>query len=735
MASHNRPDGPPPPYSETDIYSHSHRSRDEHPVIVDDDASIAPSSSHSNAIDTPPESPSDTQHDFAGPSYEGHTTASAQAYFDSRPPNESSDPDVTITLEIQPDATPSDFPYPKRAYGHDVTEQDWQTFINYLIPGHAARANSRIIDRKVRTTGDAQPLFASDDIAGAELAFSKLSVSSQNTDAVIREWNRGFFGPRGITINYTTIAEPATGAQTSRDGAARANTTGAEQAQAQAQSPQQPSSWWRNPFSFGDSNNGSLRIGPLHIEGDRVALGPLHIEGDRVALGSTFEADRTGVRWRGQHLAHPLFEANSSGVRSGPSQIPPFPFGRHGGQPWAQPFGGLGRGRGGWEQHHRHGRRDRSRSSISSSSSVSSSSSSDSESSIGSLPDWDDLKDTQLPVAKRSIQAWLSHPDQPVTKSMLRQLKSDIKAARKVSPVPHDPSWNASRESLRREIKDMLQQFKMLKKQQRAARRSARKEQRQQKRAARKERRERRRAEKRDHRSHEREGRRMERAARRAERDAERHARRSRHHHHHHAVPTPPIPGIPPIPPVPHGSPAGLFGRGSFGPRGPRGFGFGRGFGGFGPSHSHGPDQGWGQQQQVNNAAEEANHRAAAVTASARQEAEKARAAAARESEKSFATAQKAREKAAEVAEESTRVAMEAAQRSRAAAAAAAAETREHGSGPNTEMLREMQAELVALERANRARLQLDREERAREQRARRAAERGDDDWKGGEWK
>ncbi|KAH8156335.1 hypothetical protein CIB48_g11912, partial [Xylaria polymorpha] len=518
MEPHNGLDCPPPPYSETDIYSHSHGSRNHQSSGADDDESIAPSSSNSNIIFTPPESPRDTQYSFAGPSSDQHSTTSAQAYFDSRPPNRPPGPNITISLEVTPDASPSDFPYPKRALDRDITEQDWQTFINYLIPEHAARANSHIIDRKLRAAGDSQP-SASDDVVEAQLAPLKSSENPQNIDAVTREWNHGFFEPRGVTIRQTLPAEPAEPAeptaeeaQTPQNEASRAASADAGQNQSQPEQPdswwrQQPGSWWRNPFGSVDANNGSLHIGPLHVEGDRVAL------------GSTFEADRNGVRWRGGPNSHPLFEASSRGVHWGeqPGPIPghPHPFDHHrGGHPWAGPFGGRGRGR---DREHGHGRRDHSRNSTSSSSSLSSS---DSDSSIGSLPDWDSLKDTQLPVTKRSVQGWLSHPDQPVTKVMLKQAKAEIKAAKSALPPPRDPSWDQARESLRREVKDLLQQFKVLKRQQKATKRATRKELRQQKRAARQERRERRRAEKHD--------RRGERATRRAEREAERHARRHR---------------------------------------------------------------------------------------------------------------------------------------------------------------------------------------------------------------
>ncbi|TGJ75892.1 hypothetical protein E0Z10_g10939, partial [Xylaria hypoxylon] len=642
---HDGQNGPPPPYSATDIYSHSHGSRNNHPSGADDDVSIAPSSSHSNIIDTPPESPSDAQFGFAESSSDQHIAASSLNYFDSRPPNRSPGPSITVGLEITPDSAPSDFPYPDWAPGCDVSQQDWQTFMNYLMPEHAARANSHIIDHKLRVEGDAQS-SAHDGIAKTRLEPPKSSASvsagPQNIDTVTREWNHGFFQPRGVTIRRTSPAEPAAESQTQEPGTSPANRAGGEQGQSQ---PQQPGSWWRNPFGFVDGNNGSLRVGPLHIEGDRVAL------------GSRFEADSNGVRWwRGQPNPHPLFEASSGGVRWGeqPGLGPahPHPFGHHGGHPWAGPFGG-GRGRGreqGHEHRHENRRRDHSRSSTSSSSS---SLSSNSDSSIGSLPDWDDLKDVQLPMTKHSVQAWLAHPDQPVTKDMLKKAKAEIKAAKNIPPLPRDPSWDSARESLRREVKDLLQQFKVLKRQQKAAKKRARKEIRQRRRASRQERREQRRAER--HESH---------RARRAERDVERHARRFRHHHM--ASPGTFVPGVtspqpPPPPPAFPGFPSGVggfFGRGSFGPRHPPppGFGFGRGF-----RQHRGPSR-WEQ------AAEQANRAVAEAVSTAEKQREETLTRAAQDREEALARAQTDRETATRIAEESRRSAMEVAQRSRAAA-------------------------------------------------------------------
>ncbi|KAI0973971.1 hypothetical protein F4678DRAFT_424087 [Xylaria arbuscula] len=667
MEPHDSPDGPPPPYSETDIYSHSQGSRSQQLHGADDDVSIAPSSSHSNIIDTPPESPHDAQFSSAGPGSSQHISASAQDYFDSRPPNQQPKPNITIVVEVTPDAVPSDFPLPHWAADHDVSEQDWQTFVNYLIPGHAARTNSHIIDRKLRAEGDAQSSSGNDGVAQAQLTPLKsspsVSVSPQNTEAVTREWNQGFFEPRGVTIRSVSPIGPPAAPETQERGTSRASPADAEQGPSPPQQSNswwrsQPGSWWRNPSGFVDGNNGSLRLGPLHIEGDRVAL------------GSRFEADRNGVRWRGQPNAHPLFEASSGGVRWGEQPGPhPHPPGHQTGT-WAGLFGAT-RGRGREHGHgHGRGRRDHSRSSTSSSSS---SSSSDSDSSIGSLPDYQDLKDVQLPITKHAVQDWLSHPEQPVTKAMLKQAGAEIKAAKNVPPPPYDPSWDKSREALRREVKDLLQQFKSLKRQQKAARRRSRKEARQQKRALRRERRENRRAEKHDRRAHDHESRRAERASRRAERDAERHSRRSRHHFHPIVPPVPPVSGdasassFPAFP----GRFTGAMGRGGYlGQRHSPPAGFG-GFrrGGFGDFRGgRGRDRGHESHHTIidraNRAAAEAVSAAEQQRVAALMMAEQQRAAAimaAGESRRAAAAvAEESRRGAAKVAEESRRTAAEA---------------------------------------------------------------------------
>ncbi|KAJ3564980.1 hypothetical protein NPX13_g7659 [Xylaria arbuscula] len=253
MEPSDRPDGPPPPYSETDIHSHPHSSRINHLGVADDD-SIAPSSSHSNIIDTPPESPPQCR-------IIALLVPTVIIICDHGPM-------VSVVVEIRPHATPADFPYPNWAAERDVSVQDWQTFVNYLIPDHAAKANSHIIDRKIRVASDDGHSSGVSDDTRAQLTPLKSSAtassSPQSIETTAREWNQGFFEPRGVKVHCTPTAD-----RVAEQEAQGANPADAERSQNQ---PQQSSSWWRNPFAFVDGSNGSLRLGPLHIEGDRVAV-------------------------------------------------------------------------------------------------------------------------------------------------------------------------------------------------------------------------------------------------------------------------------------------------------------------------------------------------------------------------------------------------------------------------------------------------------------------------------
>jgi len=118
-------------------------------------------------------------------------------------------------------------------------------------------------------------------------------------------------------------------------------------------------------------------------------------------------------------------------------------------------------------------------------SSSSSSDSSCSEKSVGSLPDYDHLKDQQLPVAKLSLLEWMNHPEHPISQDTVRYLRQEIKSAKKNDPKKIDGDVK----ELRKEVKSLLKEFKESKRAQRTSRRQARRERRAKKRAEKRERR------------------------------------------------------------------------------------------------------------------------------------------------------------------------------------------------------------------------------------------------------
>lgn len=640
-------DPPPPPYSETDIYSRSGRAPGARTGPNDDDASADASSSRSTTIYTPPETPRESHHNFSGGD-DHHTVASAHSYFESRPTltTRPSGHNLVISLAIADDASPDDFPYPGWASAHDTTEQDWQTFLNYLLPDHASRANSQVLERKLRAEKDAQSSTTEKSVAEAQLDQIKSSSDSQSQplrdiDTMIHEWNDGFFGPRGVTIQRTQT--PASQHLPTVD----------PQSEPQTQSQEQATRSRWNPFRPFAANSGGLRIGRLTIDGDRVSF------------GDSFEVDRNGVRWNNPSTEdhRPMFD---NGVRG---DIPrgPGPFdGFHGGRGRCFDDQGIGRGRGGrwWRaghNHHHYGLRDHSPNSHSSSSSASDSGS---DSSIGSLPDWDDLKDNQLPVTKQSISAWLAHPEQPVTREMLKAARSSIKAAKNAPPPTNDPAWDVSREAMRQEVRALLTRFKELKREQKKSLKAMKRE----RRTVKRERKERRRAEKRERRTHERD-------FRQAERENRRHARRGGHFDHGASLPHHPNPYIPNVPNVP-GAP-GFFGPNHF--SGPGFFGGGmRGgpFGGNRPWEAHA--QHARRQAELARAhgleqAELARAEAESARARAQSQAEAARAEARRTADASRAHAESVRAHAQSQAERARADALRTAEAARAQAAATAA--------------------------------------------------------------
>ncbi|KAK8056412.1 RING finger domain-containing protein [Apiospora rasikravindrae] len=571
-------DAPPPPYSETDIYSNASARSPIAPRsgsnVHADDVSIAASSSHSNIIYTPPETPRESHYNFSGGG-DLTTSTSAQAYFESRPvASPSAGLELVHVVAYQENATPADFPYPSWAASHQTTEQDWHTFVNYLIPDYALSVNAQLVDRKLH----ADDQVRSTSETGREIEEAQVNQIMSSADGASRrrgfdetlstviEWNEGFFGPRGVAIRLDPPPNSPRipgGWNTSFDSVNAANPPPQDRSPQQQQGSPGGLGSFFEPSRFNmEANSNGLRFGPISINGDRVSI------------GRSFHADSNGVRWGEQAVDQ--------------SRAPP--FGTRGGRGddtdgfnhGHRQDDGFGRGRGRGRGHYHGGRRGRS-SSSSSASSDDSSSSSDSDSSLGSLPDWDDLKDSQIPVVKQSVSLWVQNSGHPVSKAEFKRVKAEIKAAKSASAK--GPADAAQKD----EVKRLLAQWKDVKKSQKATRKLAKKEKKAQKKNQKKERKARRNAERGEHRRGRRERRRSERECRRGE--------------PHPAAETPGagfgIPGIsgvvpgfprpPPAGPSHHGGPPhrGLHHQGHphHGPphhvppphQGPRPFGFGPG--------------------------------------------------------------------------------------------------------------------------------------------------------------
>lgn len=118
------------------------------------------------------------------------TFASAAGYFEERhSPIQQPEFVLRHSLNLFPGIARYDlpFPQPEDLYrSRDVTEADWYTFINYLL----------------RTADD-------------HINKSTYSATTESADeqercaAVVAEWNEGFFGPRGIWLQYEPASLPS----------------------------------------------------------------------------------------------------------------------------------------------------------------------------------------------------------------------------------------------------------------------------------------------------------------------------------------------------------------------------------------------------------------------------------------------------------------------------------------------------------------------------------------------
>ncbi|MCJ1389214.1 hypothetical protein MMC18_002070 [Xylographa bjoerkii] len=163
--------GPPPAYSPHDPQTPSSDASQQPDTPV---SPVRPSirGGYLSIIDDPQETP----------------FSSAAAYFEGRP-FQSNLPLATILIEhtITPHTTRDDLPLqnllPRQSYGmeaRDVHPQDWATFVNYVITELHGSTSIR------------------DQNSEKSVSREDFQERQQRIEAVVAEWNEGFFGPRRI---------------------------------------------------------------------------------------------------------------------------------------------------------------------------------------------------------------------------------------------------------------------------------------------------------------------------------------------------------------------------------------------------------------------------------------------------------------------------------------------------------------------------------------------------------
>lgn len=483
----------PPPYSETDIYSNSGHSETVagNSVGSNHHEDDLVSSSNGDIIYTPPMSP---QVPFAQDN-------GAALYFETRQP-QMPHPESTIiyTIKVDSSSVAEDFPFQSDWEKREVNGQDWATFINYLLPDHTTRGNEVLIDRKLRAETESehgQTIGSNRSEASAQLEHMRETnpsspiqdetVRRAEIQATVQQWNDGFFHPRGIDVRLA----PASGAMPGGWDASFDESRGVNdhtESNAGGPSANYP---WSKSFSISMDSNGVRFGNAIVADGNGLRIGSLTMDGKGIRMGPQESNSSRSLGKQPDYGAGPSHQNRGRGFHP--------------------------------DRHNCH----RSRSA----SSESSVSSADSDSSIGSLPDYDDVKDTQMPLYRSMLQDWTASPNTMRTKADIKDAKAKLKEAKYAAP----PSSDFDKKVFKAQIKGLLAQWKHIKRQQKRTRREYKRAQKRQTRAEKRERRE----HKRDLRRSERE---MKRDWRRSERDS------ARGHWN------PPMPPMPPMPPAPHGS-------------------------------------------------------------------------------------------------------------------------------------------------------------------------------------
>jgi hypothetical protein len=293
---------PPPPYSETDIYSNT----SSHSILTPgtsqaDTTSVAghvqlstASSVDDSVIYTPLPSPTGSDHQESLQNGFDHvSTSSAISYFELRPTHrQSPTPLITHKITVTPRTQPEELEYNEAWETRDITQQDWATFVNYLLPEHTAVVNNDVADRKLQqeimdermhllSLGNDRKSRADMSEVSAQLDPLRQPLSSRSTESLsalsstISEWNEGFFKPRGLHIVISGAEPPASAEESNHIPGAWIP----YDHEILAESPNNDHGGRRGLFgSFRtfpgmESNSGSFRIGPIVADNDGLRIG------------------------------------------------------------------------------------------------------------------------------------------------------------------------------------------------------------------------------------------------------------------------------------------------------------------------------------------------------------------------------------------------------------------------------------------------------------------------------
>ncbi|KEY72059.1 hypothetical protein S7711_00076 [Stachybotrys chartarum IBT 7711] len=412
-------EAPPPPYTEMDIDSTNLESSDRSTPAAGDRNSSQYTSCHARSVFTPPRTPS------------GSTGRSAvQAFFQSRqPPSPAAQTFIEHPMTVRLGCTVYDFPHRVNFLGRDVSELDWLTFLNFLIPDPAAPRGSEAARAEQEMTVRWRPAPTSSDASShaagpryqqlqgpSAAAFPDEGSFASHAEATVEEWNAHFFGPRSISVRLVP--------------------------------PEFFKSLYQQPPEPMDVGVGRLRLGEngmrygngFTVDGKGMRLGGVLLNSSGVSLNQQTEQPAKTTQPIPHQTAPQSYYTKPSHLQENSSQGPSTTSTPHGDS----------------AVHREEEEEDFD---------------SDVDVDIGSVPQHDDLKIQQLPLYIARLQEWLAAPETLRTKSDVRRFREELKAAKRDPPPPGpDPK------TLKADAKAARARWKELMKQQRGVRKALREE-------------------------------------------------------------------------------------------------------------------------------------------------------------------------------------------------------------------------------------------------------------------